>query len=70
MGAESRSVAIGSAHCLELVSKGLGNSAMESRHGREAEISNGNPRALLLSSTDVAKINVESQFEMGIGTVK
>jgi hypothetical protein len=43
---------------------------MESRHGIEMEISNRNPGALLLSSTDVAKINVESQFEMGIGAVK
>jgi hypothetical protein len=43
---------------------------MESQHGKEVEISNGNPQALLFSTSDVAKINLEGQFEMEIGAVK
>ena len=57
---------MGSLYFLKLFSNGLGDSTMESRHGKEMEISNGNPRAVLLSATDVAKIDVEGEFEMGI----
>jgi hypothetical protein len=43
---------------------------MESRHGKEMEVSNGYPRTVLLSAWDVAKIDVKGQFEMGVDVVK
>jgi hypothetical protein len=53
-----------------ILCKGLSDSAVESRHGIEMEISNGYPRDVVLSAKGVVKKDVKGQFEMGEGVVK
>jgi hypothetical protein len=48
----------------------LGDSAVESRHGKEPEISKGDPRSDIIAAGGLTKVDVEGQFEMGIGVVK
>ena len=62
--------AIGSAHFLEFFSNGSGDYAMESRHGKEMKVSDGDPFARGLSIEDLAVINVKREFEMGIGVLQ
>jgi hypothetical protein len=45
----------------------LGDSAVESRHGKEPEIFKGGPRSDIIAASGLTKVDVEGQFEMGIG---
>ena len=46
---------------------GFGNTAMDTRHGKKMEVLDGNPSSLPCSVHSLAVINMEGEFEVGIG---